>query len=486
MKNGKRYISLFLLLSLISSLFGVFASADTAKPVITSGNMVVIRSVNTDQVLFDTGNADLYVTPTVSAKLMTSMIAFDMLDNLDAVVTVPAEVLSKENVGSTSVSAPMLRLSPGETYTVRQLLMGTLISSANDACFTLAYYASKGDIPLFVTRMNEKAASLGCTNTYYADPVGLYGIVSPEMKPGNGVAYTTAHDVAIVASAFYKYNELLKISEQPSYTLGGGTLHTKNYLLSKSLIADYYTPGVRGMIAGQASESGGYCLITSAESDGYSYVFVVMNAPGEDRKNDGTRSFPAGNAYEDVRKTIEWATTSFGYINLIEAGQIIGELPVKTAGDNIDHVSCVTAEEVNMLLPKNIVMTDVIKETSFDSDFLEAPVAKDAVVGTLSLRYDGRIIASVPIVTANAVEKSKILDLFDKFKKFLKSKWLRTVIKVIFYIFVGYLILLLGCFVYRIIIKCNANAQKKERAKQREAAKKQGKNQKNENNEKKK
>ena len=240
------------------------------------------------------------------------------------------------------------------------------------------------------------------------------------------------------------------------------------------------------MIAGQASESGGYCLITSAESEGLGYVFVAMNAPGEDRKNDGTRSFPAGNAYTDIKSTVEWTTTTFGYVEIVEEGEIVGELPVKTAGDNTDHVNFITKASVDKLLPKNVDMADVVREIKLKYEELEAPVEKNMEVGTLVLRYDGKEIASVSLVTANEVERSKLLDIFDKFKNFLHSSFLKTVIRVLLIGLVCYLIFLLGCFVYRIIIKSNANAQKKARAKQREQAKKQALDAKNGKTEKKK
>ena len=485
MKMKNRILSLLLIIPVLFSIFAYCVSAAAAKPVITSGNMVVIRSVDTGQTMLDSGDTESYVTPTVSAKLMTSLVAFDLAENLDAIVSVPADVLKKENVGSTSVSAPMIGLRPGETYTLRQLLQGTLISTANDACFTLAYSVSKGDIAYFVSKMNEKAASLGCKNTNYTDPVGLYSVVSPNVKPDNSVSYTTAHDVAVIASEFYKNNKLLDISSQASYALGGSTLPTKNYLLSKALIADYYKAGVKGMIAGQATDNGGYCLITSAEREGLGFVFVVMNAPGEDRKDDGSRSFPEGNAYTDIIKTVDWATTTFGYVNLVEEGDILGELPVKTAGDNIDHVTYVTKNALDKLLPTDVDSSEIERNIKLDFEDLEAPVEKDKKVGTLTLYYAGELLGTVDLVTSSSVERSKILDLFDKFKKFLQSSWLKHLIRIILIGLVCYLIFLLGCFVYRIIIKANAASAQKARSKQREQAKKAASVKKSETNQKK-
>ena len=113
------------------------------------------------------------------------MVAYDMITSLEETVTVPPEALLAKNIGQMGdISAPMLGLTPNGKLTVRQLITASLVSAANDACFTLAFYASGGDIPAFVEKMNEKAKSLGCQNTKFTNPVGLT----------DGESYTTRKD----------------------------------------------------------------------------------------------------------------------------------------------------------------------------------------------------------------------------------------------------------------------------------------------------
>ncbi len=422
------------------------------KPEITSGNLVVVKSVDTGQILLDTSD-NTVVSPAVSAKLTAAMVIYDSVASLDESVTVPAEAILAKNIGQKGdVSAPMLGLTPGATLTVRQLMTATLVSAANDACFTLAYYVSDGDIDAFVSKMNEKAASVGCTDTLYTSPVGL----------SDGEARTTPADAASIAAAFYKYNTLLDISSQPSYVLGN-TIHTKNYLLSNSLMSGYTLSGAKGMIAGQARGDGGYCLITSAEKAGLGYVFVVMEAPGEIRNTDGTRSFPEKNAYQDIHKIFNWAVSSFGYLTLVAEREIIGELPVSVASGNTDHISYVAATEIDMLMPVEAKPEDVDRETLLYYEILEAPVEKNMIVGRLDLYYEGEKIATVSLVTNDEIDRSRVLSLFGKLKTLLMSQRTKSVVRIIIIILIAYFILVVTSQIYRVVIKANAAARRREK-----------------------
>ncbi len=457
------------LAALVAFCFPAFAeessSAEEPKtvraPEITSGNMVVIRSVDTGQILLDTTSGEK-VAPTVAAKLVSAMIAYDSIDNIDkqgVEYTVPGEALLAKNIGQMGdISCPMLGLKSGDRLTPRQLFSATLVSAANDACYTLAYSVSGGDISAFVEKMNAKATEIGCADTLFTNPVGL----------NDGVSYTTARDVSLIAAAFYKYNTLLSISSLPSYVIGKSTLQTKNYLLSKTLTKDYYLSGVKGMIAGQARPDGGYCLITAGESEGMGYVFVVMEGPGEKRNKDGTRTFAENNAYADIHKTFKWALTSFGYLLIVKKGEVIGTLPVSVGSDNTDSVNCIALDEVDMLVPAGLTPEDIAREPDLYFDELEAPVEKDKVVGKLDLYYEGELLASVPLVTAAAVDRSQLLSLFQQFKAFLTSSTVKTIIRILLIIIICYLVLLLALKIYAVVVKANRAAQKAARNKRRE------------------
>lgn len=432
----------------VSSESGGFSGNN---PEITSGNLVVVRSVDTGQVLLDTSDGGR-IQPTATAKLVSAMVIYDSISSLDEVVTVPPEAALAKNIGAYGdISSPMLGLTPGGSFTAKQLLTATLVSSANDACFTLAYFVSEGNIAAFVEKMNQKAQSLGCQDTLYTSPVGLSDINS----------YTTPVDASVIAAAFYRYNTLLDISSLPSYVIGN-VIHTKNYLLSNTLLSGYTISGAKGMIVGQARSDGGYCLITSAEKSGLSYVFVVMESPGEIRNKDGTRQFPDNNAYDDIKKVFDWALSSFSYLTLVEDREIIGELPVTIAAGNVDHISYAAEKEVDILMPVGALREDVERDIMVYYDSLEAPVEKDMLVGRMDLYYGDVKIATVSLVTNGEVERSNLLSLSSKFKSLLESPAVKTAVKAVIIIIVIYFILVVASQVYRAVSKANAYAKKRE------------------------
>ncbi|MEG1743541.1 MAG: hypothetical protein RR246_05180, partial [Clostridia bacterium] len=330
------------------------------KPQITSENKIVVMSVQTGQLLLNTANG-VKVDPTCSAKLMTAMLVYDEFKTLDKLVTVEADAL--KNIGKIGdISAPRLGIKAGDSFPARQLFQATLISAANDACNALAYSASSGDLSAFVKKMNDRAKELGCENTFFTNSTGLY----------DGDAYTTVEDVAKIAAAFYKYNTLLDLSSQPTFVIGGSTVHTKNYLRSENLLRGYVIKDSKGMIAGQRTVMGDYCLITAAESDGMGYIYVIMEAPGEIRNTDGTRAFPNENAYTDMKKIFNWAKSSFGYKLIVKKGEVMGELPVEIAAGNLDHVNYTAAEDIEKMVPKDIDLSKVERRTTITKDKLIA------------------------------------------------------------------------------------------------------------------
>ncbi|MDL2287330.1 hypothetical protein LJB90_02040 [Eubacteriales bacterium OttesenSCG-928-G02] len=426
------------------------------EPTITSNGLIVIKCVQNGQILFNTANGKS-VSPTVSAKLVAAMVAYDMLPSLDERIEVKSEAL--KGIGSIGdISAPMLNLTPGNAFTARQLLLATLVSAANDACNSLAYHLSDGNLSLFVEKMNQKAAEIGCLNTKFTNAVGLDDVGS----------FTTVEDVAAIAATFFKYNTLLELASQPSYQIGNATIHTKNYLLSESLYKGATIKKAMGMIAGQRSSQADYCLITAAEEGGLGYVYVIMNAAGEIRNTDGTREFPAENAYNDMKKIFDWAKTSFGYVTLLEEGKVVGELPVSLGADSFDHVNYVAEEKLEILFPKGLSKDEITSEKLLTLEQLTAPVQKGTVVGEIRYYHNGAEIAKTNLITAVGVEKSSLLALGSQLKAFLYGSTMKTIIKVFIVLILLYILFIITVNIIKLVLKTKARAEKSARIKARQ------------------
>ena len=142
-------------------------------------------------------------------KLMTVIVALQHLQP-NQIVTV-----SKRTV---HVAGARIPLRAGQQISVDDLLKGVLIQSANNAADTLAYAASDGDVPLFVSWMNERAQQLGLRDTHFVRPDGLDA-------PGH---VSSAHDIMVLAQIAMHSPIVRSIVRERTDTIEDGhvTVHT--------------------------------------------------------------------------------------------------------------------------------------------------------------------------------------------------------------------------------------------------------------------
>jgi D-alanyl-D-alanine carboxypeptidase (penicillin-binding protein 5/6) len=148
--------------AVLLSFAAAAASASAGAPALEARAYVLVGGV--DGVVL-AARAPAQPRPIASiTKLMTVLVALEHL-RLDEVVTVP--------VAATRIGESSIDLRAGERLTVRELVMGALIPSANDAATVLALAASGGSLSRFVGWMNERAQALGLADTHFANPHGL-------------------------------------------------------------------------------------------------------------------------------------------------------------------------------------------------------------------------------------------------------------------------------------------------------------------------
>ncbi|MBR5858297.1 MAG: D-alanyl-D-alanine carboxypeptidase [Clostridia bacterium] len=446
-----KYNRLLALLLALLMLFGALtvSAEETSKtevkdnPAIFSGNAVMAYCIDDDQFLY-ADKADTRVAPTVATKLVACMVVSDILKerNLESdKVTVTVTQTAIDNSGDIAdVRVPMMGIKAGNTYNVKDLLSATLVACANDAVAALACHFGEtylgGGINEFVDKMNAKVGSLGLESTHFENPTGLD---SPNQ-------YTTPRDVAYIASAFYKYDELVKLSDVESFLFNGSTtVRNKNYLKSNYYVSGFLNRDAIGLIAGQLNKSGNYCLISASQKEGRTYVFVVMCASGmivtRDEQDRVTYSFGAGNAYEDMNKLIKWTRESFKLLTVATKDTVVGELRIN-AGDSA-HVMVVPSEDVEKLVldiegvkieTKLVYDESRVYKKEFNGgeyDTIDAPVQAGQRVGTIVYSYNGLELASVDAVAREAVDSDGLKSVLEGIKGFLFGSTMKTLLYII-------------------------------------------------------
>jgi D-alanyl-D-alanine carboxypeptidase len=193
-------------------------------------------------------------------KLMTVIVALQHLQ-LGQDVSVSKRTV---HVGGSSIP-----LRAGEEISVDDLLKGALIESANDAADTLADAASGGDIPLFVSWMNEKAQELGLHDTHFVRPDGLDA-------PGH---VSSAHDILRLAEIAMHSPVVRSIVRERSDTIEDGhfTVHTWNDLLG-------VFPGLIGVKTGHTDKAG-WNEVAAARRQGYTIYVAILGSPSRGQRN---------------------------------------------------------------------------------------------------------------------------------------------------------------------------------------------------------
>jgi D-alanyl-D-alanine carboxypeptidase (penicillin-binding protein 5/6) len=253
----------------------------------------ILADEATGQVLFDR-NAGVGRAMASTTKVMTALLTLERLDE-DRVVVIGA--------GPPKVGEESLRLKKGERLTVRQLLLGLLVKSANDAAVALAE-AVDGSEAAFVRRMNRKAAALRLTATHYVTPYGLD-------RPGH---QTSARDLARLWEVAMRRADFRALVGTRAARLPGGPLSLRRFVTTNQLLGSY-----RWVVGGKTgfTNRAGRCLVASASRGGRRLVAVAMGTP---------------NAFADVRALFEYGFSKYVRARLAQRGQPVSEAPGRPAG----------------------------------------------------------------------------------------------------------------------------------------------------------
>jgi serine-type D-Ala-D-Ala carboxypeptidase (penicillin-binding protein 5/6) len=281
----------------------VAGQAAVAPPRVVA-KAVILADEATGQVLF-ARNAGAGRAMASTTKVMTALLTLERLDE-DRVVVIGA--------GPPKVGEESLRLKKGERLTIRQLLLGLLVKSANDAAVALAE-AVDGSEAAFVRRMNRKAAALRLTATHYVTPYGLD-------RPGH---QTSARDLARLWEVAMRRADFRALVATRAARLPGGPLSLRRFVTTNQLLGAY-----RWVVGGKTgfTNRAGRCLVASASRGGRRLVAVAMGTP---------------NAFADVQALFEYGFTSYVRARLAQRGQPVSEAAGRPAGSQ-------TAADVDALV----------------------------------------------------------------------------------------------------------------------------------------
>lgn len=311
--------------------------------------------------------------PASVTKIMTMLLALEAVEKGEKKLT---DIVPISNTAY-GVGGSSVWLDPSEKFTLAEMIEFISIPSANDACVATAEFIG-GSEEAFVARMNKKAQELGMKDTHFADTNGLH-------KDDH---FTSAYDIALMSRELItKYPDILQTTKIQSKMIRDGKFKLEN---TNHVLGRY--DGLDGLKTGFTDEAG-YCLSATADRNGFRLISVQLLA-----KDDNTR-------VEDTIKILDHGFTNFKQQEVIKKGTAVEDLAPIISGKEAE-IEAVAKEDLKIAvkngaaIEKKIVYNDV-----------EAPVAKDAVVGQMQVVEDGKVVAAVDLVAAQDVEKGSWLRL---------------------------------------------------------------------------
>lgn len=363
----------------------------------TTTESISLVNLDTDTVVYDK-NPDQKRGPASLTKIMTYIVVVDNIKDLKGtIVNVKDETLDSLLGTGSSLSG----IEKGDKLSVYELLHCMMIPSGNDAALVLADYVGNGDISSFVSLMNQKAKELGCNDTHFMNP---HGLTEPEH-------YSTANDLAKMTKYAISLPYFSEITNQVVSTIldEDRILVTTNKLIDKVRGGDYYYKYAKGIKTGHVDETTGYCLVSTAINEGYTYMCVALGAP-----NDGEPAIDSKNLYK-------WAFNSLEIKQILDSSTPVGEVKINYAW-NKDSTMLVSKNSLRTILPTSVSSTsiEIIPDIP---ESVNAPITEGQKIGTARLRYANQDLGTVDLLASESVSINYFVFFIDIIGAILLSKW---------------------------------------------------------------
>lgn len=314
----------------------------------------IVMDMNSGAILYGK-QIDVKHYPASITKLMTALVALENSETTDEVL------FSDDSISFLEPGDASIGMTSGEILSMEDALYGMLLASANEVSYAIAENVGKlmgGDYDTFLQTMNDRAAEIGCTNSHWMNANGLH---DPEH-------YTTAHDMAVIASAVYQFEEFRKITQTLTYTIGATNLVTEERYIQqnhKMLWPDnenyyeYCTGGKTGY-----TDQARTTLVTMADNGELQLAAVVLYDFGTD-------------AYVDTRAMFDYAFENFEKVALSDQ-----EKP--------EEIEAYTDMDSYIVLPEGVDFADLDREIEVTDE--------QNRTGTVTYTYQGQNVGSADVV----------------------------------------------------------------------------------------
>ena len=398
----KRIAVIVMIYLFFGSVLHVSAEEKTKEELMLYARSAVLTDADSGRILYEK-NARQVMPMASTTKILTCILALEH-----------ADLESYAQVSSYAQGMPKVKLGvqSGEYYKVKDLLYSLMLESHNDAAVVIAEHVA-GSVEEFAELMNEKAAVLGCEDSFFITPNGLDAACVTENGESKCHA-TTAVDLARIMAYCIKESPekdaFLEITRTPEYRFGAykqnGDGFTENGRQFYCANHNAFLTMMDGALSGKTgfTNEAGYCYVGAVNRDGKTYIAVLLAC-----------GWPNNKSYKwtDMKTLMEYGLSSYEkalFSDVSVREEEIAPLYIKDAksrkiGEEV--YAPVSVRKYTGKKPESILLRagekiEVVKELE---ESLEAPIAAGTKVGVVRYLVDGKVYIEEELIITEEYEK---------------------------------------------------------------------------------
>ena len=351
-----------------------FISGSVYADLNVKARTAILQDFLSGEILYEK-EPDMSIYPASMTKIMTAIIAFDLIKSGDLTLNEKFIISEKAWRLSTSGYSSMF-IMVGDNVSVENLLRGIIVASGNDACVALAEGIA-GTEEEFAILMTAKAREIGMENTNFANSSGI----------NNPENYSTVRDILLMSNYLIRnHSEFYKIFSEKEFTwdrTGGDpiTQGNRNPLLYKNFGAD----GIKtGYLAVEK-----YSLASSINRKGRRLIAV---GSGFNTKNARSR---------ESSKLLTYGLTNFDLVKIAKTKESFQKVNVWLGKD--ETVDVYTNQDIYKSIKK--AKKKLLKVTVKYDGPIEAPIKKDDKVAILKVVYDNELVGEYDLLASKEVKR---------------------------------------------------------------------------------
>ena len=330
----------------------------------------MLIEATTGEILYEK-NKDDRVAVASMTKMVAQIIILENIEN--GTLTWDEKITVSKN--ASDMGGSQIWLQTGEQMTVRDLMKGITMASANDATVALAERIA-GTESAFVEQMNNKVKELGLKNTNFVNPTGL----------DEDNHYSSAYDMAIIAQELLHHEEILEFSSVYEDYIRQDTSN-KFWVVNTNKLIRFYN-GADGLKTG-FTDNAGYCMAVTAKRDGMRLIAITLGESSGSVRNQETSDL------------LDYGFNLYKVDTVKSKGDIIGELNIEKG--NKDKINLTVEEDIVVLKKKSEISKDYDLETKIGT--VKLPIKQGDVVGKLLVKENGKTIKEAELIAMEDVEK---------------------------------------------------------------------------------